>query len=136
MRLHAGLSVLIAVAGLACSSPTAPDGAVDTQLVLVPGEIVPIAGAGSSIRFQRVVEDSRCPGDALCIHAGDAVVRLDIIGARSVEATYDLHTSNPQPAQHEDLQIALVTLSPYPFSSLPPIRPGDYRATVHVTGTD
>jgi hypothetical protein len=136
MTLNGVVAALMVLAGPACSAPMGPGDPVDARLVLEPGQTVPIAGAGSSIRFQRVVEDSRCPGDALCIHAGDAVVRLDVIGPRSVEATYDLHTNTPQPAQHEDLQIALVALSPYPFTSLPPINPGDYRATVHVTGTD
>jgi hypothetical protein len=38
-----------------------------------------------------------------------------------------------QPVVEGDLTIALETLTPYPFSSLPPIAPGDYRATLRVT---
>ena len=45
---------------------------------------------------------------------------------------YPLHTGDMKPVTHEDLTIALVELSPYPFSSRP-IQPGDYRATLRVT---
>ena len=34
------------------------------------------AGPGITIRFTGVLSDSRCPGDAICVSAGDAVVAL------------------------------------------------------------
>jgi hypothetical protein len=37
-----------------------------------------------------------------------------------------------RPVVHEDLTIALLELSPYPFSSRP-IAPGDYRATLRIS---
>jgi hypothetical protein len=75
--------------------------------------------------------DSRCPGDATCIQAGDALVRLSVITGGTV-ATHDLHTGNTQPLHHGELTIALVELAPYPFISRP-IAPNDYRATFRVT---
>jgi hypothetical protein len=47
-------------------------------------------------------------------------------------SSYDLHTGDSSRAAvtHGSLRIALVELQPYPFSSLPPITPGAYRATL------
>jgi hypothetical protein len=102
-------------------------------MVLSPGQTVAIEGADSSLRFQGVIGDSRCPGDAICIQGGDALVRIDVIPSRGSASTYDLHTGSMQPVRHEDLTIELVELNPYPFGSLPPIGPSDYRATLRVT---
>ena len=76
--------------------------------------------------------DSRCPADAICIQGGDALVRIDVQSAAAGQGTYDLHTATMQPVRHGELTIALVNLSPYPFSSRP-ILPDDYRATFKIT---
>lgn len=84
-----------------------------------------------SIRFNGVTGDSRCPADAVCVQGGDAIVNLTATssgGTRELE----LHTGNMAPVQHDGVTIALVQLSPYPFSS-GPIAPGDYRATLRAT---
>ena len=85
-----------------------------------------------SIRFVGVQSDSRCPGDATCIQAGDAIVRVEAQSSTSGTTTYDLHTAKSEPARHGDVSIALVELAPYPFASRP-TQPGDYRATLRVT---
>jgi hypothetical protein len=76
--------------------------------VLAPGETGEVGTTGPRLRFQGVTGDSRCPAGALCIQGGDAIVRIDVLQKSG-------------------------GLSPYPFSSLPPIAPGDYRATLRVT---
>src|SRR5262245_3182078 len=129
------LASLLAIATLtACSSdrPGAPTGPVNAQVVLAPGQSADVAGAGIRLRFVAVMGDSRCPGDALCIQGGDAIVQIEVLptGGGSGLTSYNLHTGSMQPVRHDDLTIALVELMPYPFSSLPPIRPSDYRATL------
>jgi hypothetical protein len=128
-----GLLVIASVLAFACASPTAPGDAIDARIVLSPGQTSPIEGAASSIRFQGVLGDSRCPGDAICLQGGDALVRIDVIPSFGASSTYDLHTGSLEPVRHHDLTIELVELTPYPFSSLPPIQPNDYRATLRVT---
>jgi hypothetical protein len=128
--------VLAAVASMlaACKddAPGAPGRPVNAQLVLAPGQIADVPGAGIRIRFQRVMGDSRCPADVVCIQGGDAIVRIDVMPNAGAQATYDLHTGNLQPVRHADLTIALVELAPYPFSSRP-IAPDDYRVTLRIT---
>jgi hypothetical protein len=129
------LSLLIAAAGLAaaCGSTTAPDAAVDRQVVIAAGETLRVSDADVAITFEGVSGDSRCPGDAICIQGGDAIVRVSVDGLGR-RATHELHTGDTRvSARHESLTIRLVDLQPYPFGSLPPIKPGDYRVTLRVT---
>jgi len=128
-------SILLFCLGVlaACASATsAPTGPVNAQVVLAPGEVTEVSGAGIRIRFQGVFGDSRCPADVVCIQGGDAIVRIDVLPQMGGAVTYDLHTGNMQPVHHADLTIALETLEPYPFSSRT-IEPGDYRATLRIT---
>ena len=104
---------------------------VDQQVVLAPGQSASIT-SDVSVRFNGVSGDSRCPGDALCILGGDAIVAVTITAGRST-ADRDLHTGNMQPVTHDGVRIDLVQLEPYPFSSLGPIDPASYRATLRVT---
>jgi len=84
-----------------------------------------------SVRFEGVSGDSRCPADAMCIQGGSADVRLT---ARSASSSQELvlKTGDMRPVQYGDTTIALVELSPYPFSSRT-IAPNEYRATLKVT---
>jgi hypothetical protein len=83
------------------------------------------------LRFVSVLSDSRCPANALCVHAGDALVRLEVINPVSDRTVYDLHTNNGQPVRHDDVTITLVELSPYPYAGQE-IAPRDYRATLRL----
>ena len=89
-----------------------------------------INGTSLNVRFNAVSGDSRCPADAVCIQGGSAAVQIT---ARSegMMRDYDLQTGDMRPVQHDGLTIALVQLSPYPFSSRT-IQPSEYRATLKV----
>jgi len=101
------------------------------ELTVVAGTTV-IVTEGVTVHFIGVSGDSRCPGDAICIQGGDAVVKLQVTSA-SPPRDVELHTGSMQPATSGDLTIELLQLMPYPFSSLPPIKPGDYRATIRLS---
>ena len=126
-------AILLALALSACrsDSPGSPTAPVDQRVVLAPGAFAVVPGA--VVRFEGVFGDSRCPGDAICIWAGDAVVRISVVSSGDPSSSYDLHTVDQKPVRHRDLTISLQELSPYPFSSLGPIAPGDYRATLRIT---
>ena len=126
--------VVLAFMLTAChgDTPNEPGGPVDLRVVLAPGQQTVVPGAGA-IRFEGVANDSRCPGDAICVWAGDATVRVVVIMSGGVSSSYELHTFDPKPVQHLDGTIALEALSPYPFASKGPISPGDYRVTLKIT---
>jgi hypothetical protein len=128
-----GRTVLLAACLLtvtACdgNSPNGPT-PVDGQVVLAPGQTAEFS-AGLSVRFVSVVGDSRCPIDAMCVWAGDAVVRIHVASGVG-RADRDLHTEDMQPVTFDDVEVRLVELTPYPFSGhTTELR--DYRATLRV----
>jgi hypothetical protein len=126
--------VLLALTLTACNtgSPNGPAGPLDLRVVLAPGQQTAVPGAGA-IRFEGVANDSRCPGDAICVWAGDATVRVVVTASGGASTSYELHLFDNKHVQHLDLTIALEALSPYPFHSRGPISPGDYRVTLKIT---
>lgn len=92
-----------------------------------------VEGADVGVQFVRVSGDSRCPADALCIQGGDAIVHVRVLDDGGADE-YALHTGDSAQARasHRNLQIELMELQPYPFSSRT-IDPEDYRATLAVT---
>ena len=90
--------------------------------------------AGGKARTMAILHcsaDSRCPANATCITAGEAVVRIDV-WTDGHSSTHELRTGNMQPAKPADLTIELVEVAPYPFSSTA-IDPAAYRVTLHVS---
>src|SRR5690242_3025396 len=71
------IGAIVAASAIACSSmPTAPtDPAVVT---LAPGASTTYGSL--KVTFVRVTGDSRCPGDATCIVAGDAQAAIELDG--------------------------------------------------------
>jgi hypothetical protein len=94
------------------------------------GTSVSVPEAPATIAFERVVGDSRCPADALCLLGGDAIVRIEVT-TPAARAAYELHTGTERPVTHDDLTIHLVRVDPYPFSAHP-IDPTTYRVTLRI----
>jgi hypothetical protein len=118
---------------LACDrSLTGPSVNVGQEFTLAPGETASLRGRSTSVRFVGVSGDSRCPADAICIQLGDAIVRIEVLSSGGGVTAYDLHTNDLRPVAHGALIIALVQLSPYPFSNRT-IQPSEYRAKLQVT---
>lgn len=126
------LALLAAGALGACDgSMTGPSVRLDTTVAMAPGETASIAATATRLHFIGVAGDSRCPADALCITGGDAAVRIAITTG-GTRRDYELHTGSMAPVRDAGLTIALVELSPYPFSTRP-IAPDEYRVTLRVT---
>ena len=125
---------LLLATGCDENSPTGPTVPLNERFTLAPGDTAVIAGTDTRVQFLRVSGDSRCPGDALCIQGGDALVHVRVYDDKS-RTEYELHTGDSRQASvtHGLLRITLQELQPYPFSSRPPISADDYRATLTVT---
>ena len=75
------------------------------------GQEASIAGTSLHLRFAAVVNDSRCPEDAVCVWAGNAEIRLDLTG--SGDATRSLNTLlDPKTIEYGGRTIRLVSLLP------------------------
>jgi hypothetical protein len=135
-RIHC-ISVLFVLCGFLATgcdqaSPSTPTVALDQQFVLKSGELASIAGTGVRVQFVEVVNDSRCPLNATCITAGDALIAVAVVDDQG-SSRYELHTDpNRKSATHRDLRIELVELQPYPDTSRR-IDPSESRATLRAS---
>ena len=131
MRLFIAFFCLLAVTACDLWSPTEP-APVNAEVTIRIGQAAQVTEAGVSIRFEAVVADHRCPGDAICVDSGNATLRVAMDGGRGGRRSYELQTYNTQPVRHGDLRLEVVELAPYPFASLP-FDPSEYRVTVRVS---
>src|SRR6185295_14506969 len=121
MRLATILACLLSATAAACDEPTTgPTVSVDARFTLSPGETASIEGRGVKLRFESVTGDSRCPGDAVCITGGDAIVKVTGSGDGGT-LSLELHTGDSSRASvtYGSVKVTLVELQPYPFGSLP-----------------
>ena len=128
------IAVLVAAITVAgCfNSPTGPDAVVGTPFDLKAGAVSALPD-GSRLRFDRVVADSRCPMDALCVWAGDATLSVTLSASKGGAESREIHTQ-PTGSQlsYANYTISLTALAPYPRSTQK-ISAGDYIATFVVT---
>lgn len=119
---------------LACVSPTASGAPLgDTRTVtLAPGETTAPLGDAFLVSFTRVLNDSRCPIDVMCVWSGNAAVE---IGVGSSRATMHADTLNTAVQPHETIwgsyRITVLELAPMPRSGTP-IPADGYRLTLRV----
>ena len=124
---HKWIVVLAMVAG--CSGPTQPDRVPKGEpFDLRVGESA-LTTDDVRIRFDTVRSDSRCPMDALCVRAGEAVIALTLSRPGEVGVGRELDTTPARSsAAFLNFTITLSALQPYPRSDRQ-IRPEDYIAT-------
>ena len=111
--------LLAALAAAGCSSPTAPDAVLGKPFSLKTGATAELPD-GSQLTFARVVNDSRCPIDAICITAGDAEISVQLRPPSGQVESRAMHTQ-PSGSQisYGSYTIALTELTPYPQASRP-----------------
>ena len=115
------------VLGACFDNPTGPDAAVGQPFVLKLGEIASLPET-SKLRFDNVRADSRCPIDAICVRAGEAIIAVTLMRGSGNEAK-ELQTVPAQSQfSYSKYVVKLTELQPYPRASQP-TRPEDYVAT-------
>jgi hypothetical protein len=131
MRRLAVTVTVLALAG--CSSPSTPSDGVPLgqPFTLQPGQAATVADTTLSLVFQQVTDDSRCPADATCVWAGEAVVELEADEGPGGPRALQLSTTAAEKAVG-DYTVRLTEVQPYPFASKPPIQAKDYRVTLVV----
>lgn len=116
-----GYLALAAACATTMTSPAASP-ALGAPFQLQRGQTAAIAGQPLTVRFTRVVEDSRCPVGTQCIREGNAQVELEMrTPGRELEHVIANTQSNlPHYASFVDYDVHLDSLRPEP-------RPGDGR---------
>lgn len=63
----------------------------DSSFDLAPGQQVALDD-GSKLRYDRLIQDSRCRPDVRCVWAGDAIVAFVWAAKNGSEKSFELHT--------------------------------------------
>jgi len=103
------LALLLAVGLSACAS--APKVALPVEARLHPGQKMALPDSARII-YVGTVNDSRCPPDVQCVHAGDADVRLRF---QKTDAMLDVvlkASEQGQPRAIGDWRVTLLGLAP------------------------
>ena len=124
-------AALVAAGCLTVSTPLEPNAPLGTPFELKVGQSAVVPG-GLTVRFDTVLSDSRCPIDAICVHAGEARIAMTLSLSPRDRVQREWRT-NPTgfEVRFDDFAVQLGELYPYPASSRP-TAPGDYVATVTV----
>jgi hypothetical protein len=104
---------------------------LDRDFKIKYGQEVTVKGAGLKVKFESVLDDSRCPKDVTCVWAGDAKILISVRRANARESKIELHTNGQfnVAGEYQDYVIKLVALDPYPRTSAK-VKPNSYVATL------
>ena len=133
-RSLSGLLFALAITAAACRTaavePAGP--ALDERFSLRAGESARIRDTPATLVFERVLGDSRCAIDVVCIQAGEARVafRLEQRGAPPV--AFQLDTDRERTAATDGYTVTLVSVLPAPRSTVR-IDPKSYVVEVLVS---
>ena len=88
------------------------------EFLLRPGQQTSITGEDLTIKFKSVSNDSRCPADAACLSAGNAVINLDLSKIGNAPSPVQLNTEGsaglPDSAEYLNYTIRITGLQPSP----------------------
>lgn len=111
----------------------APVQTLDQDVSIPVGKSVSVKGTGLVVRFERVLNDSRCPSDAQCVTAGDATVLVTAATGGAAARRYELHTDEgARDAVHGQFRLTMIGLKPVP-SATRPVRASDYVLALRVS---
>lgn len=130
--LSTGLVAILLIACSEFSSKEAPIVFFDfgTPFVLANGQDAHCNSEPLHIRFNRVVGDSRCPSDVVCVWAGEVEIEL-LVGDDALLLRLPDDQGGRSKAFIGDWTFELLEVTPYPVSTNP-IPPGQYRAKLLV----
>ena len=103
------LAALVAIGLAACASAGHRTAIAGQPVMLRPGEQL-VLPDGATLRYQRVVADSRCPPDVQCIHAGDADVAFEFLPADGAPLSVTLNTARAPEAPIGGWQLRVLAL--------------------------
>lgn len=103
--------------------------------VLKPGQSISSADGSIALTFVEVLDDSRCPADAMCVWQGNVRVLLEVTQGTELQQ-YTLTLGELLQGDVDSISVsgstvALVQVDPYPLASQP-TDPADYEITLSI----
>lgn len=105
---------------------------LDIPFLLAPGEQYNCLECDVSVSFTKVISDSRCPSDAICVWAGMAVVELSVETEGESPVILLATVGENNRIIVGGYLFSLGAVNPYPTLQNP-IAQSDYRITLTVT---
>jgi hypothetical protein len=109
----------------------------EAPVTLAPGQAVAVAGSALIVRFERVIEDSRCPRGTTCVWAGRARVELAARTSPSgPDREIEIEIGSPEKGFFElaGKRVVAEALEPAPKGDSQ-ITPGAYRLRLSTPAT-
>ncbi|TAK14111.1 MAG: hypothetical protein EPO32_02905 [Anaerolineae bacterium] len=122
-RILLALFLTLFLAACGPAETPLPDGPLPTDLFAGGTLEVPLGEThylqdGSAIEFLEVVEESRCPANAMCVRAGKVQIRVAMsYGTEVIPMTLTLGELDEGDASvytHADFTVTLQSVEPYP----------------------
>lgn len=125
--------LVILLASGCLHGPTDPSGpSLGERFSLQAGTSEVIRGEPVRIEFERIIGDSRCAIDVVCIVAGEARGAFRVTVGRAAPVSFELSTDPRSPAEFYGYRISLLGMTPLPRSNIR-IDPRQYRAELVVS---
>jgi hypothetical protein len=127
------LLLLLITAGLVatcCNGSVTTVNELPATVRLAIGEEVRVRSPELRLRFDRVLQDSRCPMGALCIVAGSATLKLRVTGP-GAPADSSLVLDNTRPDSSTGVILRVTAVTPLPQIGAT-IDPGSYRVILEI----
>jgi hypothetical protein len=117
-----------------CPAPTNPSPKLGDRFHVRAGETAELSGDGITLKFTRLLADSRCPTGVMCIWEGDAGIVINAGHAANAPADLELHTSSrfASKGSYRGFTVELLSVAPHPIAGQP-VAFKDYCAEIRVT---
>jgi len=104
---------------------------LDQNFKIKYGQELTIKGQNLKVKFDSLLDDSRCPTDVKCLWEGDAKILISVRRGRAKESHMELHTNQnfTRAGKYQKYTIKLVALDPYPKTRFQ-LKQSDYVATL------
>lgn len=107
--------------------------AIGVPFSLKIGESAEVDGGRLLIHLSVVGNDSRCPADVVCIHAGSVIATIEMASEKAGSTRADIDfKSSPTSTTHGSYEIVVTDVQPYPMAAGTPIAAGDYIVSMVV----
>jgi hypothetical protein len=105
---------------------------INQTVTIQNGQTLQNSEPAMSLKFDGVQNDSRCPIDATCISAGNAMVKFVLTSGDSAQSVVLNTDMAPVDSTAFGYRVELLELSPFPSASKP-LDQKDYSAKVKIT---
>ncbi|UYN90281.1 MAG: hypothetical protein KIT08_03350 [Anaerolineales bacterium] len=109
---------------MAACSPAAGNRVFEAgQAEMKPGESLDDVQSGSVLTFAGIVQDSRCPADAICLTSGFVQAQFAIQEGNNTRVVVltlgDMSAGDVNSTNVGEFTVTLVEVNPYPLASAP-----------------